>query len=108
MTLGQLDPGDRKLISLMGAVFFGRLENLDIEDGHAKLTPSSRKIITANFDYEDTPHTSSRADGDFILTEKHERLLRRIRRVGDGRIKSITIRAGLPVSAEIEESVTSI
>ncbi|MDD3069462.1 MAG: hypothetical protein PHR89_04640 [Bacilli bacterium] len=99
---------DRKLISLMGVVLYGRLENLAIEDGHAKITAASRKISTANFEREESPHTASRPDGDFILTDRHVRFLRHLRKVGNGRINSITIRAGLPVSAEIEETVASI
>lgn len=99
---------DRKLVSLMGAVLYGRLENLAIEDGHAKTTATSKKISTANFEHDETPHAAARPDGDFILTDKHVRFLRHLRKVGNGRIKSITIRAGLPVSAEIEEAVSSI
>ncbi len=104
MTLGQLETGDRKLISLMGSVFFGRLENLDIENGHAKLVPGSRKIATANFDKDDAPHAASRADGDFILTERHVRFLRRVGGVKAGKIHSVTIQNGLPVRADIEEA----
>jgi len=91
----------------MQTVCYGRLENIDITAGQAELTSASRKIVTANFDHDDTPYAPSREDGDFILTEKHQRFLRRIRKIKKGRIQSITVTAGLPVRAEIEEAITS-
>jgi hypothetical protein len=104
----ELNGMEQRLVAVMRKINFGRLENLVIEDGHAKTTATSRKISTANFEREETPHAASRPDGDFILTDKHVRFLRHLRKVGNGRINSISIRAGLPVSAEIEEAVASI
>lgn len=108
MTYLELDKRDQKMIALMGAVAFGRLENFIVENGFAKATADSLQIITDNYEHDDAPRIPKRDDGNFILTEKHVRFLRRIRRVKNGKIKSITIRFGLPVSSEIAEAVESI
>jgi len=107
MTFKQLDIREQSLLTLMRTVCYGRLENIDITAGHAELTPSSRKIVTVNFDHDDALYAPSREDGDFLLTEKHQRFLRRIRNIPKGRIQSITVTAGLPVRADIEEAITS-
>ncbi len=106
MTYLELDRRDQKMIALMGAVAFGRLENFIIEDGFAQATADSQQIITDNYDHDDTPHAAKRADGNFLLTDKHMRFLRRIRKIKNGKIKSITIRSGLPVASEISEAIS--
>ncbi|OQA80209.1 MAG: hypothetical protein BWY31_04071 [Lentisphaerae bacterium ADurb.Bin242] len=108
MTFRQLDERDRNLFTLMRAVDYGRLLNFIIRDGHAVATPQSRKVRSRKIGADKINRHASRPDGDFILTEKHEEFLAIIRATADGIINVIQIQAGLPVSLEIEESVTSI
>lgn len=108
MNFRELKKPEQNVINLFRTINFGRIENLIVENGLLKATPDSRKISTSNFEHDDREHRVSRTDGDFILNEQQKRFFERIHRLENGRIKSISIRAGLPVSAEIDEAVASI
>ena len=97
MTFKQLNAGDQNLLKLMQTVDYGRLEQFSICNGHVVAT-SARTTL----------HRQSRSDGDFLLTEKHIEFFQEIREIAEGFIKVIQIQAGLPVSFEIEESISSI
>ena len=108
MVYSELNDREKNLFSIMREIGFGRIENHKVRNGQIESTAASRKISTMTFDREDALHTSSRQDGNFILSEKHLRFLKKLRLIGNGTIQSILIQAGLPVRAEIEETVTSI
>ena len=93
MTFKQLNAGDQKLLKLMQTIDYGR---------------SSRKVRSRKIGTRTIPHHQSRPDGDFLLNEKQTEFFNEIREVPEGFIKVIQIQAGLPVSFEIEESISSI
>ena len=106
MTFKQLNAGDQNLLKLMQTVDYGRLEQFSICNGHVVATSASRKVRSRKI--RTTLHRQSRSDGDFLLTEKHIEFFQEIREIAEGFIKVIQIQAGLPVSFEIEESISSI
>lgn len=108
MTFSQLDAGDQKLLKLMQTIDYGRLEQFSICNGHVVATSTSRKVRSRKIGTRTIPHHQSRSDGDFLLTEKHMEFFQEIREIAEGFIKVIQIQAGLPVSFEIEESISSI
>lgn len=108
MNFRELKKSEQNVVKLFSTINFGRIENLIVENGLLKKTPSSKQISTQSCEHDDNEHSASRADGDFILKKQHEIFFERIHRLGNGTIRSITIRNGLPVSAEIEEPVTSL
>ena len=108
MTFSQLDAGDQKLLKLMQTIDYGRLEQFSICNGHVVATSTSRKVRSRKIGTRTTLHRQSRSDGDFLLTEKHMEFFQEIREIAEGFIKVIQIQAGLPVSFEIEESISSI
>lgn len=107
MTFRQLDRRDQTLLTLMQTVDYGRLEHLAIQDGHAVATKQSRKVRSRKIGADKIQRRTSRPDGDFLLTDKHEELLAIVRNTEDGIINVIQIQAGLPVSLEIEEDIIS-
>lgn len=108
MTFSQLDAGDQKLLKLMQTIDYGRLEQFSICNGHVVATSASRKVRSRKIGTRAIPHHQSRPDGDFLLNEKQTEFFNEIREVPEGFIKVIQIQAGLPVSFEIEESISSI
>ena len=104
MTFSQLDAGDQKLLKLMQTIDYGRLEQFSICNGHV----ASRKVRSRKIGTRTIPHHQSRPDGDFLLNEKQTEFFNEIREVPEGFINVIQIQAGLPVSFEIEESISSI
>ena len=108
MFYDEVSDAEKKLLTLMSEIGFGRIENLEISCGAVTLTPKSRKISSACFEHTDTPHKASRTDGNFLLTEKHIRFISMLRGISKGTLHAIQITAGLPVRAEIEETIQSL
>ena len=108
MTFKQLNAGDQNLLKLMQTVDYGRLEQLSICNGHVVATSASRKVRSRKIGTRKKPHHQSRPDGDFLLNEKQTEFFNDIREVPEGYIKVIQIQAGLPISFEIEENISSI
>jgi len=103
MTFMQLDDGDRRILSLMQSVDYGRLENLAVRGGHAVVTANTRKIRSHKIGAAKHPHGLG-ANADFLLNEKQVEFLAAIRDTADGFINQIQIQAGLPVSFETDEA----
>lgn len=104
----ELTDAEKKLLTLMSEIGFGRIENLEISCGVIALTPESRKISSASFEHADNIHKASRTDGNFLLTDKHIRFINMLRGIRKGTLHAIQITAGLPVRAEIEEVIQSL
>lgn len=108
MTFRQLSQGDRSLLSLMQSVYYGRLENLAIRNGHAVVTKESRKIRSHKIGAAKHSHDAGQTGADFLLNEKQQEFLTAVSGIADGIINEIQIQAGLPVSLETEEVIASI
>lgn len=104
----ELTDTEKKLLAMMSEIGFGRIENLEIFCGVIALTPESRKISSASFEHADNIHKASRTDGNFLLTDKHIRFINMLRGIRKGTLHAIQITAGLPVRAEIEETIQSL
>ncbi len=104
----ELTDAEKKLLTLMSEIGFGRIENLEISRGAVALTPESRKVSSASFEHADNIHKASRTDGNFLLTDKHIRFINMLRGIKKGTLHTIQITAGLPVRAEIEEAIQSL
>jgi hypothetical protein len=100
-TKSSLTPAQTTLVELMQAVNFGRVENLYVRGGEPAFSPAPRVIQKHKMGGDNT----SRAEAefaDFRLKHGVIELLELITRLRDGEVRSIEIRFGLPVTAEIE------
>ena len=100
-TKSSLAPAQTRLVELMQAVNFGRIESLHVRDGEPTFSPPPRVIQKLKMG----GNNSSRAEAefsDFRLRHGVVELLEMISRLRDGEVRSIEIRFGLPVTAEIE------
>jgi len=101
ITKSALTPALARLIELLQELNFGRVEALTIRDGQPVFDPPPRVIqkLKMGGDNASRPEMSY---ADFRLTEGVIELLELIARLQNGEIRSIEVRCGLPVSAEVE------
>ncbi len=105
-TKSSLTPGQTRLLELMQAVNFGRIESLRIREGEPTFSPPPRVIQKLKMGGDNTSRAEAEFS-DFRLKHGVVELLEMISRLGDGEVRSIEIRFGLPVTAEIEWAGTT-
>lgn len=90
-----------RLVELMQSLNFGRLEDLQVHNGEPVFSPPPRIIqrLKMGADNSSRPETGY---SDFLLKHGVVELLGIIARLRQGEIRSIEVRGGLPVTAEIE------
>lgn len=93
----------RKLLESMSRAGFGRMENIGIKNGCPYYTVESRIVKFVVFDKKQFAHTSSRPDGNFLLTERQVAFVKNIETIRDGNVVSLSFSDGLPGRMEIAE-----
>ena len=101
ITKSSLKPGQARLIELMQALNFGRVEELQVRGGQPFFDPRPRVIQKVKIGADNTARPEF-LSADFRLKNGIVELLAMIERLRDGEVRSIEVRCGLPVSAEIE------
>jgi hypothetical protein len=101
LTKSSLTPALSRLVELMQALNFGRVEALMVRGGQPLFDPPPRVIQKVKMGADNGPRPEV-ASADFRLKDGVIELLEIIARVGTGEIRSIEVRCGLPVSVEVE------
>jgi hypothetical protein len=96
-----LTPASAKLIELLQTLNFGRIEALKIQAGQPVFDPPPRVIQKLKIGADNAPRPEA-GHADFRLKAGVIELLQVIALLDDGEIRSIEVRCGLPVSAEVE------
>jgi hypothetical protein len=86
----------------MQALNFGRIEGLHVQGGEPDFTPLPRVIREVKFAGENGPRPES-AKGDFLLKVEVRELFAQMEAMGDGVIRSIEVKHGLPFKMTVEE-----
>ena len=94
-------PAVARLIELLQALNFGRIEALAVRIGQPVFDPPPRVIQKIKIGADNGPRAEI-GYVDFQLKGGIIELLEIIERLKDGEIRTIEVRSGLPVSAEIE------
>jgi hypothetical protein len=94
-------PASAQLVELMQAVNFGRIEALVVRGGQPVFDPAPCIIEKVKMGGDNGPRPEI-GYTDFRLKGGVVELLELIGRLQDGEVRSIEVRCGLPVSAEIE------
>ena len=106
MRTDELTSSERNLLTLISQIGFGRLENLELQNGTVVTVPASRRVRTYK---PERGHADRKpATGTFMLKDCQAEFLNRLHTVGNGIIRSIVIQDGLPIHFEIEEVLTAI
>jgi hypothetical protein len=100
-TKSSLTPESARLIELVQAVNFGRIEALRIRGGQPVFKPAPRVIQKVKIGADNGPRPEA-TYADFRLKSGIIELLDLFTRFKDGEVRSIEVRCGLPVSTEIE------
>jgi hypothetical protein len=99
VSFNSLSPARRQLISLFQEWNFARVEGLRIRGGEPVLDPLPRRIREYKFNAENGPRQEARL-ADFQLKPQLLDLFRLFDELGSGTIDVITLKHGLPFSAE--------
>jgi len=90
-----------RLVEMMQALNFGRIEALTIRGGQPVFDPPPHVVQKIKMGADNGPRPEV-GYHDFRLKDGLVELLELIERLHDGEIRTIEVRCGLPVSAEIE------
>jgi len=90
------------LVERMQRVNFGRIEHLLVRGGQPVWADQSRVIRKVKLGGENTPRMES-GYGDFELKRQVIDLFTQLERIGDGLIRSLEIKHGLPFAMDVEE-----
>jgi len=90
------------LVEQMQRINFGRIEHLPVRGGQPVWADQSRVIRKVKLGGENTPRTES-GYGDFELKRQVVDLFDQLERIGDGLIRSLEIKHGLPFVMDVEE-----
>ncbi len=97
-----LTPAGRRLVELMQATNFGRIEDLAVRGGSPVLDPLPRVVREVKFGAENGPRAEA-SKRDFPLKTQVMGLFAEMQAIGDGVIRSLEIRHGLPFRMTMEE-----
>lgn len=98
----ELSPERRQLIERMQTVNFGRIHQLQVRGGEPAFTPMTRVERQIKFGGENQPRPEA-ALADFELKGNVVELFESFERLGNGIIKQLEIKGGLPFVMTVEE-----
>jgi len=104
-TLGALEPEHQRLVNLMQAVNYGRIQGVPIRSGRIVLDPPPRILRDFKPGGDNGRRPESRL-GDFALKKEVAELLNFIAGLDNATIHNIEISEGLPRKWTVEEDVS--
>ncbi|NQT19506.1 MAG: hypothetical protein HQ592_07365 [Planctomycetes bacterium] len=103
-TKADLSPAGGRLVELMQGINFGRIEGLVIRDGNPVFDPPPRIVREVKFCGENGPRPEA-AREDFALKAEVRELFAHLDAMGDGIIRCIEVKHGLPFRMIVEEDI---
>jgi len=101
-TKSSLSESQVHLLELMQRVNFGRIEGLPVRRGEPVMDPPPRIVREIKFGGENGPRPEI-AKADFELKAKVQDLFAHLEAIGDGVVRCIEIKHGLPFRMTVEE-----
>ena len=102
VTKTSLTPSQQKLLTEMQRINYGRIEGLPVRRGEPVMDPPPRIVREIKFGGENGPRPEA-AKADFTLKVQVRDLFAQLEALGDGVIRSIEIKHGLPFRMIVEE-----
>ena len=97
-----LSPSRRRLLTLLQRLNCGRIEDLLVRSGEPVFTPSPRVIRKVKIRGENGPRSEVHVP-DFALKTEVIELFDHLARLGDGTVRRLEVKHGLPFSLDVEE-----
>lgn len=104
-TKSALSAPEARLLEIMQKMNYGRIEDLSIRSGQPTFNPPPRIVRDVKLGASDNGARPELEASDFALKREHIELFESLRRLGNGTIEAIEIKAGLPFRLLIEESL---
>ena len=96
LTKSSLSTQKKRLIETLQRTNYGRIENLLIRECEPVLNPPPRVVKDIKLGAADTGARPELNTEDFALKREHIELFEYFRRLGNGTIECIEVKAGLP------------
>ena len=100
-TKSSLPDSHQRLLELMQTINFGRIEDLRVSGGNPIFSPSPKIIQKVKLGGDNGPRPEAYCD-DFLLKKQSLELVAAIKELGEGKVRSIDVKHGLPFAVEIE------
>jgi len=97
-----LSPARRRLLEMLQAINFGRIEGLAVREGAPAFDPPPRVVREIKFGGENGPRPEAVKE-DFILKAPVRDLFAQLEAMGDGVVQCIEVKHGLPFKMTVEE-----
>jgi len=102
VALASLPPAGQRLVRLMQELNFGQVHDLVVRDGEPVFDPPPRVVREVKFCAENGPRPEA-AKADFTLKSQVRELLAQLEAMGDGVVRCIEVKHGLPFKMTVEE-----
>ena len=102
-TTKSLSPQKLSLLRVMQEINYGRIENLQVRGGEPILDGHHRIVRAIKMKGESGPRPEVSSE-EFALKIEVVELFRHLRSIGNGTVKVLEIKAGLPFLMEFEEA----
>ena len=102
VTVAALTPARRQLVEKMQEINYGQIERLDVRGGEPVFDPPPGLTRNVKFGAENGPRPESDLD-DFVLKVQVRDLFHHLDTIGNGTIRSLEIKHGLPFMMRVEE-----
>ena len=99
----ELTPAERRMVTLLQRINFGRVRNLVVRDGQPVFDPAPRTQRDHKFGGQNGPRPEVSLD-DYVLKKEVAEMFRQLRTLGDGVIVNLEVRCGLPFLMTDEEA----
>jgi len=96
ITKSSLSTPQKRLLEIMQKMNFGRIERLSVRGGQPEFSSPPKLVRDVKFGAPDNGARPELATSDFALKREHVELFENLRRLGDGIVESIEVKAGLP------------
>jgi hypothetical protein len=91
----QLSPERQALVRILQALNFGEIRDVNVRDGNPVSDLASVVLLDTKLDSEEAPR-SELSLADFELRAEVVRLMSRLDELGNGTIRCLEVRAGIP------------
>ena len=105
VTKGSLSAPQRRLLETLQKTNYGRIEGLNVRKGEPTFCPLPRVVKDIKLGAPDNGARPELESGDFALKREHIELFEQIRRLGDGTIRCLVIKGGLPFLLSLEQTI---
>jgi len=99
-----LSASGARLVELMQCINFGRIEHLAVRSGAPVVDPPPRVVREIKFRGENGPRPEMAKD-DFALKAQVRELFAQLEAMGDGTVRCIEVKHGLPFKMTVEEVI---